>query len=156
MFSFSKHSAHLSSQRSPWSRLVRERGALCPAQLCRDQLSQMQAGEQRAGFMGPHPAGPCAGRAPFQSPSHGLCGIKSLLIILILNIKLKWKVHFGRLGSIGTEEHDLCKRAGQALALVSCRPVVLNLAAQCITCFKTYWCRSPAPGSQPPSQKSMI
>lgn len=57
--------------------LVREKGALSPAQLCRDQLSQMQAGEQRAGFISLYPTGPGAGRAPFQCPSHGLCGIKA-------------------------------------------------------------------------------
>lgn len=43
MLSFGKHSADSSSQRFPWSRPSERKGcSLSPAQLCRDQLSQMQ------------------------------------------------------------------------------------------------------------------
>lgn len=77
----------------------------------------MQAGEQRAGFIGLHPTGPCARGGSIPMPITWPLWHKSLLIILILNIKLKWKVHLGRRGSLHTEKHVLCKQVGQALAL---------------------------------------
>lgn len=76
-FSFGKHSADLSGQRSLRSRASDRKGCPLPSTARGDQLSQMQTGEQRAGFIGPQPTGPCAGGAPFQCLAHGLCGIKA-------------------------------------------------------------------------------
>lgn len=65
------------------------KGCPGPARPLRDQLSQMQAGEQRAGFICPHPTGPCARGGSIPMPITWPLWHKSLLIILILNIKSK-------------------------------------------------------------------
>lgn len=80
-----------------WSKIpvvqaVGGRGALSHRgpQRLRDRLSQMQTGEQRAGFICLHPTGPWPRRGgSIPMPVTWPLWHKGLLIILILNIKLK-------------------------------------------------------------------
>lgn len=89
VFSLGKYSADLSSPRSLWSRAGGRQGCPLPSTARRDQLSQMQAGEQRAGFMGPASHRPLCRGSSIPMPITWSLGHKSLLIILILMINLK-------------------------------------------------------------------
>lgn len=77
VFSFRKHSADLSGQRSPWSRPVSGRGALCPAAASQGSAFTDPSGRTKGRLHPPAPHRPLCRGAPFQCPSHGLCGIKA-------------------------------------------------------------------------------
>lgn len=68
VFSFSKHFADISSQRSLWSRLVREKRALCPVTAASRGSAFTNAGRGTKGsFICLHPTGPCAEEFHFSA-----------------------------------------------------------------------------------------
>ena len=85
---FGKHSAD-SSQRSLWSRLVRERGALCLAVATQGSAFTDAGRRTKSRLHLPVPHRPMCRGSTIPMPITWPLWYKSLLIILILNIKLK-------------------------------------------------------------------
>lgn len=133
MFSFGKHSAD-SSQRSLWSRLVRERGALCLAVATQGSAFTDAGRRTKSRLHLPAPHRPMCRGSAIPMPITWPLWHKSLLIILILNIKLKWKVHLGRMGCNHTEMRVLCKQVEQALCAELWFSVWLHIASPALKC----------------------
>lgn len=118
VFSFGKYSAVSSSQRSPWSGPSERKGCSLPSSALQGSAFTDAGRRTKGRLYQPVPHRPRCWASSIPMPITWSLRHKSLLIILILNIKLKWKVHFRRLGSIHIEKRVLCKQVGQALAPV--------------------------------------